>query len=685
MKYSAAWLIVITLLAAAYAYFLYKKDDLLAEVSLGLIRLMAFFRFCATWLILFLLLGIVLEHFDERKEKPIVFLAHDNSESIVLTKDSLFYKNEYVEELKKISKDLSTNFDVVEYSFSDLLENGLRKDYTGKLTDISEVFDQIFEQYSNRNIGAIILSTDGIYNTGANPIYSVAKKSFIPIYTIGLGDTNIVRDVKIDGVNHNDIAFLGNEFPVEIVFAGTKVKGEKVQISIYQKDKLIHKDDYKFVDDFEQSRLVFNLRAQGVGFQKYTAVISEVQNEFTVRNNSMTFYIEVIDGRQKILIANQSPHPDIAALRFVIENNQNYQIDVKTIKDVTSISEYDLVIVHNYVAENKLIDEGIANGSVPFLLINGLATDMRSLQNLKVGFNGVGSSSEELGFVHNVGFKDILLQPKTIQVLSNAPPLHAPFGNFTFSKALDILAFQKVGNVQLDNPLIYFTEKGKSKMGVIMGEGIWRWRLYDQMRNSNTQTFEDFIAKLITYLAIKDNKDPFRINIKNEFFENEEIFVGAELYNKSFELINEPEVNFEFTNEIGRKFESTFLRTANAYQLSLGKLPSGIYSWLANTNFQGKKYSKSGSFLVSELKLEWLSTTADYRLLRNIATNSGGKFYFPKALASLSTDINESDAISTVVYQEKAFNDLIDYKWLFFAIIVFISVEWFFRKYNGAY
>ena len=35
-----------------------------------------------------------------------------------------------------------------------------------KLTDISSVFTTIFNQYINRNIGGIVLATDGIYNTG---------------------------------------------------------------------------------------------------------------------------------------------------------------------------------------------------------------------------------------------------------------------------------------------------------------------------------------------------------------------------------------------------------------------------------------------------------------------------------------------------------------------------------------
>ena len=676
---------LITAIAFGYAFFLYRKDALLEEVKTGVKWMMAAFRFVAMWFILLLLLGIILETVSERKEKPIVFVVQDDSESIVLNKDSVFYRTQFIDQLKSISQQLAENFEVIEYSFADLAVPGITGNFEGKTTDISAVLDQVFDQYSNRNIGAIVLASDGIYNTGANPVYSITRRSFTPIYTIGMGDTNLVRDLKIEMVSHNDIAFLGNEFPVEVMFSGIKAQDESVNISIYKEGQLLSRQSYRFGSDFEQFRLMFNLKATGTGFQKYTAEISTISNEFTTKNNSVAFYIEVIDGRQKILIADHAPHPDVAAIRYVMENNQNYEIDVKPIREVTAVNEYDLVVVHDYRAESKALDEAITKGIVPFLFVNGIATDMRSLQQLKIGFSGAGNTTEEVGFAHNIGFKDILLSPKIVQTFSSAPPLHAPFGNYVFSDALDILAFQKVGNVQLDNPLIYFTTKENSRVGVIMGEGIWRWRLHDQLRNNTTENFEELVSKLVTYLAVKDNKDPFRVNIKNEFTENDEVVVTAELYNKSFELITEPEVNFKFSDETGKTFEPGLLPVGNSYQRNLGKLPAGLYTWEASTSFQDKNYQKTGTFLVKEVKLEWLNTTADHRLLRNISQNTNGKFYFPSEMNRVAEDIRSNEELVTVVYAETSYDDLIDFKWLFFLVVIFVSAEWFFRKFNGAY
>ena len=683
--YHPLWLLLTTFLSVGLTSFLYYRDELLEEVSRNVKWLLAICRFGYIWTILFLLLGIVLESFEEQKEKPIVFVAHDDSESIAMTGDSSYYRSDYVDKLKQLGNNLSEKFEVAEYSFSDGLEDGIKKDYTGKTTNISTVFESIFDRYTNRNIGAIVLSTDGIYNTGSNPVYEIARKSYLPVFTIGLGDTNVVRDIRIDEVKHNDIAFLGNQFPVEVVFSATKCEGETADVAIYEGDQKIDGKRFNFSSASEQSRLEFQLKADRTGFRKYSVRISAVDNEFSVKNNIANFYVEVIDGRQKVLLAEQGPHPDINALRFVIGNNKNYEVENKPLGEVDAVQGYDLVVLHNYVPGNPVIDEAIDRGTVPILFIVGISADTRALSAKKIGFGGRGSQTEDVGFGFNPNFKEILISPAIVQLFSGAPPLNAPFGNYTFSSAIEILAYQKVGNIQLDNPLIYFTKKGASRFGVILGEGIWRWRLYDQMKNGSTKNFEEFFSKMVTYLAVKENKDPFRIQIGNEFSENENVIVEAELYNQSFELINEPEVKLEYTDEEGKSFESFFVRSGSAYRLDLGKLKAGLYNWTANTVFQGKNYSKSGTFLVKEIKLELLNVQANHRLLHNLADNSGGKFYLPTQLGELQKEIETRDDLVTVVYQEKAFDDLIDKKWLFFLIMALIAVEWFIRKYQGAY
>jgi len=683
--YHAAWILIALAIAFGYSFFLYRKDQLLSEVKAGIRWALAVFRFLTVFTICFLLLGLILENFTDRKERPLLFIANDNSGSVLLNKDSTFYKTTYLDELGRFSEGLTADFEVVEYDFSTDIVPGFSGSFDGKTTDLSLVFNSIFDQYTNRNIGGIVLASDGIYNAGSNPVYAIARKSFIPIFTIGLGDTNLVKDARIQDVIHNDIAFLGNDFPIEVSVSQSMCNGEKAIVSIFDGEQLIKQERVEFTEDESQVKFQFIAKANRIGFRKYRAEISELSNEFSTANNSANFYVEIIDGRQKILMTYQAPHPDVAALRSVIETNKNYEAELKQIDEVTSLNGYDLIIIHNYTGGNKVLSDYIENGVGPVLFIVGVQSDLAALNKLEIGFNGRFNDTEDVLYASNPAYKEILVSPKTIQLLANAPPLQAPFGSVDFSGAIDVLAYQKVGNIVLDIPLIYFSQKLESRFGVIMGEGIWRWRLYEQMKNQNTEGFSDFFGKIITFLAVKENKDPFRVQIANEFTENEGVVVGAELYNKSFDLINDPEVKFTFENENGDEFESYFVRTSNAYQLELGKLPQGYYTWTASTSFQDKAYKKSGSFIVREVKIEVLNTVANHRILNTIAENSGGGFYFPNELSKLESDLKTRDDMVTVVYQEKEFDDLIDYKWIFFILVLLVSVEWFVRKFQGAY
>lgn len=683
--YHPAWLLLAVVIAFAYTFFLYRKDRLLAEVHVYIRWLLASFRFVSVFAILFLLLGLILENFTERKERPLLFIANDNSASILLNKDSTYYKTTYLKDLANFTDGLQENFEVIKYDFSTEITPNFSGDFSGKSTDLSLVFNTIFDQYTNRNIGGVVLASDGVYNTGSNPVYAIARKSFIPIFTIGLGDTNLVKDARIADVIHNDIAFLGNDFPIEVSVSQSMCKGEKAVVSIFDGDQLVKQERVAFSEDESQFKLKFTAKANRIGFRKYRAEITELNGEFSVTNNSANFYIEVIDGRQKILLTYQAPHPDVAALQSVVESNKNYDAELKQIDEITSLSGYDLVIIHNYSSGNKILNDYIEKGSGPVFFIVGVQSDLNALNKLQLGFNGRFSGVEDVSYSSNSAFKEILVAPKSIQYLSNAPPLQAPFGSVEFSGAIDVLAYQKVGNIVLDMPLIYFSQKLDSRFGVIMGEGIWRWRLYEQMKNQSTTGFADFFGKIITYLAVKENKDPFRIQLDNEFTENDPIIIGAELYNKSFDLINDPEVKFVYINDKGEEFESFFVRTANAYQLDLGKLSQGFYTWTASTAFQDKSYQKTGSFIVREVKIEYLNTVANHRLLNAIAENSGGGFYFPNDLTTLETELKSRDDMVTVVYKEKQYDDLIDYKWVFFVLLLLVSVEWFMRKFQGAY
>src|SRR5579862_10020452 len=103
--------------------------------------------------------------------------------------------------------------------------------YNEKETDISSLFQEITLRYYGKNLGAIILSSDGIYNKGYNPIYA-ARQLGCALYTVALGDTTVKIDASVTKVDNNPTAFLGNTFPLQITIDATKLQGKSSSLTV---------------------------------------------------------------------------------------------------------------------------------------------------------------------------------------------------------------------------------------------------------------------------------------------------------------------------------------------------------------------------------------------------------------------------------------------------------------------
>jgi hypothetical protein len=139
------------------------------------------------------------------------------------------------------------------------------------------------------------------------------------------------------------------------------------------------------------------------------------------------------------------------------------------------------------------------------------------------------------------------------------------------------------------------------------------------------------------------------------------------------------------SDENGKKSNLQFGVSGNFYKLSLGRLRPGKYTWTASTKFNGKSHAKSGVFIVEDIALESLDNYANHSLLNQMSTATQGKFELLKNYKKTISAIKSRRDITSVSYKEAAFNDLIDYKILFFLLLLFLSVEWFLRRWLGSY
>ncbi len=684
------WFLLLCILAgAAYAALLYyrEKDNDFNPLTT---RILAILRGTVVTLIAFLLLSPLLKSTTRYTEKPIVLLALDNSGSITLGKDSAYYKNEFTEKYRNLAEKLSKKYDVHSYTFGDKLTNGLNSTFTEKQTDMSGLFSELKDRYSNRNLAALVLAGDGIYNQGADPLYASDDAPY-SIYTVALGDTAQQKDILVSRVNYNRIAFLGNDFQLEITVMAHKCSGSQSRITVSSGDQQLFSENISIGNQFYTRAFTTKLTASKPGLQRYRIAVSPVKGEISTANNYQDVFVEVLDGRQKILLLQSAPHPDIAALKQAIEKNQNYAVDNFMLSDFNgSIASYSLVILHQIPALSDVgfqISSQLKTSTVPVLYIIGAQSNIPAYNSLMTGLMIPQSLStfNEATAAMNPDFSLFSLAQEIEHMIPEFPPLNVPFSQYKAGTAAQVLLYQKIGNVNTRIPLILFNQGVDRKSATIAGEGIWRWRLSNYVKTGNQQAFDELFSRIIQYLAVKEDKSQFRVMLKNNFRENEAVEIDAELYNDSYQLVNEPEVNIVIADEKKKNFPYVFTRTSNAYYLNAGNLPPGEYSYKATTSFAGKAFQKTGMFTVMSLNVEAMNTVANHVLLNNMAVRHKGKMVYPDQLDQIEQMLASRDDLKTIAYTQKRYTDLVSYVPFLLLLLLLLSAEWFLRKRNGSY
>ena len=86
------------------------------------------------------------------------------------------------------------------------------------------------------------------------------------------------------------------------------------------KRSYVRRTDIK--EDFKQ--VTFQTSSTLKGVQHYVVDAQILKGEFTPRNNRRDVYLDIIDGKEKVLVLALATHPDIKAIRTVLEKNLNY-------------------------------------------------------------------------------------------------------------------------------------------------------------------------------------------------------------------------------------------------------------------------------------------------------------------------------------------------------------------------
>jgi len=687
------WFIPLCLfLGAVYAYVLYKPKGPWSPMVGGI---MAISRFFVVSLLAFLLIGPIIRQIKNSIEAPVVVFLIDNSSSLKERTDSVRLNN-ILKQVEDVREQLeSDGFNTQIRTFGDeqpsKISSQIKFDYAS--TDLNQLLDKAGREFEGRNLAACVLVSDGIYNSGISPAFTSYG---FEVFPVGIGDTIPRKDLLVKNVIHNQISYQGNIFPVTAEIANQGFDDQITTVSIKHGGKVIQSQPVKLSSREPLARVDFKVDANEQGLQHYEITVAPVDGELTYKNNSKQAYVDIVAGKEKILIIAAAPHPDIKAIRSALDKNQNYEtlLYIPGISDElrqeVETGKFDLVIFYQVPDARGLLRkyyEQFVNSDASVLTIVGPTTNLSlfNAQNGLITLQNLRFQPDQVTAYFNTLFTPFQLSEKLQKMLSEYPPVIVPFGRIQNQVEHEVYLYQKVGKVETTNPMLLIEPSATRKRAIMLGTGFWRWNLNEYLHTEDHSAFDELISKLVQYLSSREDKRKFKVYPVNpEFTTSEGVDFETEIYDDLFERIYNLKVDLTITGPDGKKSQYSYVPTETQSQYTVRGLNEGIYKYTARVEINGSPETANGEFLVKELELENLNLTADFGLLRNLAHQSGGSFFEAGGIENISNTLNER-SYPGIIHSSEAYLPLINLKFNFFVLLLLITFEWFNRKYQGSY
>lgn len=706
-NFSPTYLLLILPLAGLLAWWMYRGTREFLPRTWSIV--LGAFRFVVLTILAILLLEPLLTSQQVIVYPPIVALLQDNSESLLIQKDSAYVKEEYKDDLTKFANAFDPeNYSLNLFSFGRELKAGITGDsltfkQTG--TNISKAIEEVGDLYQNQNLGAMVLVSDGITTEGSNPLYSISGMKQ-PVFTVLLGDTTPQRDLMIKNVLFNEIAYLNNEIPVKVMVQSTGFSSADLTVTLSGHGKKLGQQSLQLSQNKPEGEVSFLFKPEEVGLQQYTIRISRKEGEITYLNNARRIYINVLETQVKIALFAGSPHPDLGALSQAFARENSYELTQFVLRSRGSfyqdpsafpLEDFDLIILHNFPQSSgdaawvdKILEQ-VRESKKPVMHFIGAFTDLRTLSPL-YEYMGITPRdftprSEEVipNFLPKYREHSSYTFGQNWITWANAsPPLVRNRSNWQAKQNAQVFATAKIKNVELDYPVFGIQSQLGRKNMVFVGENFWRMRAHSFVETEDFENFDAWLFNMIKWLMVNDDKRRFKVAPSKKIFSGgEPVIFRGQAYDDSYNAISGVDIKLQLTNPAGNVEDYFLSESSNGqYYIELNKLEEGTYRYKAEGRKDNVRIGQDqGQFSIGRSNVEHFRLQADREMLQQIALRTGGEFFYARNMEELAKRLKELPAMKPVRDYKKERTGLNEFFWPMILLLLLLSVEWIVRKF----
>lgn len=706
------WALVI-LLPIAAAWWMYGRGSgthktatgggmgIVGRITLALLRTLVLS------ILAVLLLEPLLRNIHLDQEDPVAVLLIDESASIGHMVDS----TQAIQKLRQFPKALQQslekeNVNLETFGFSGQfipreIDSWDEVEWTGEQTNLEIALKEIEARFENQNLAGIILASDGLINRGARPEFSPHWLP-TPVYTIGLGDTTIVRDLWIERVDHNRVAYLGNDFPAEVVIQSQGMENKGITIDLLYESKVIATQAWIPTSPKASKKINFNAPAKATGLQRYTVRCSVDIEETNTRNNTFPFYLDILESKRKVLIIANAPHPDISSVALALEEQDQTEVTITHMSNLTDastllgdIEDTDVVIAHNILGGffgsmswHRLFR---VNRKPCWWILSDAPSQsaLASIPDLGIRLEELGTLNQRHQIRKNPNFK-LFEVSKSIEIVSAQwPPMQGPFCSIQWSSSWNPLFYKQLGSLETQEACWAVRDvPSEPRDAVIVGSGLWGWRMRNYVQNENHQNFNEIIQNLVQFLGSERKKERLSVAAPKIIEVDQRFELTAEVYDAALMPMSGLTIDLLLQSEDGKEFPLIFSERNQRYSANAGRLSKGSYTWTASCQLDRESFQETGVVIVQGYHAEHSNKPANHDLLLRIAESKGGVhcgILNDQSPDQIAAAMQEKGVPATILHEQVKLNELISWDYILFGLMVMLSIEWIARRRSFGY
>jgi uncharacterized membrane protein len=633
---------------------------------------------------------------------------------------------------------LAEQFGVRLFRFSDLAQRidsvgGLQ--FAGDRTRVGASLDRVRAELDGVPLAGVVIVTDGA--DGAPTALADAALGLrargTPVFTVGVGSEAIVRDVEVRHVEMPRTALKGSTVAVDVVLAHHGMGGDSVPVIIEEDGRILAQHVVRLPASGDALPVRVAVPLAEPGAHRLTARVPRQKNEAVVENNERAALIDVRDEREKVLYFEGEPRFEMKFLRRAVADDENLRVAVlqrtaegkylrlgvedsvdllggfPTSRDV--LFKYRAIILGSVEAsafsadQLRLISDFVSVRGGSLILLGGRHAFAEG------GY--AGTPLEELMpiVLEGAPTKPAADAPATELAvrLTPAGAAHVPLQLAADERASaerwkTLPPLTAVNTVRSVKPgatvlltgattdggsriVLAYQRYGRGKVAALPVQDSWMWQMHATIPVED-MTHELFWRQMLRWLT---TDLPERVEITasaDRPAPGEPVTLRAEVRDSHFVAVNGGRVFAELTAPNGTRSEVPLewsVARDGEYRGTFTPADAGTYTVRAllrrgpDGTIVNADSSQSLRIDAAESREEYFESAMRASLLRQLAEQTGGKFYTPATVASLPEDLRYARGGVTTTERR----ELWDMPLTFLLIGGLLAGEWVLRRRRG--